>query len=123
METAGGAMLGYCATESRLIETAPASMTMIASTQAKIGRSMKNLDIEPPSACRGRDAGRAVRSLNDHRLGPTVGREHDLLGGDLGPGPGHLQPLDDQPVAVIQPFGHQPFFADCPIRLQHAQLD
>src|ERR1700733_12669089 len=110
METAGGAMLGYWATGSRRIEMAPASMTMTASTQAKIGRSMKNLDLELPSACRRLCDGRVVRSLRD-RLGPAVGCEGDLLGGDFGARPNHLQPFDDQSVALLQPVGHQPFVA------------
>src|SRR5512134_356842 len=39
---AGGAIAGYCETGSRNTELPPASMTMIAMTHAKIGRSMKN---------------------------------------------------------------------------------
>src|SRR4051794_41095683 len=35
-------MLGYCATGSTVIDTRPASVMMIATTAAKIGRSMKN---------------------------------------------------------------------------------
>src|SRR4029079_9740249 len=36
-----GVMLGYCATGSRYIDTAPARQMMSATTAAKIGRSMK----------------------------------------------------------------------------------
>ena len=43
MAMAGGAMLGYCAMGSVRMASTPASMTTIASTQAKIGRSMKKL--------------------------------------------------------------------------------
>src|SRR5690349_596219 len=43
MEMAGGAMLGYCAMGRVVMASAPASITTIASTQAKIGRSMKKL--------------------------------------------------------------------------------
>jgi hypothetical protein len=39
--TVGGAISGYCATGRILAATSPASTTMIASTVAKIGRSMK----------------------------------------------------------------------------------
>ena len=39
--TAGGAMLGYCAIGKVAMDRMPASITMMASTQAKIGRSMK----------------------------------------------------------------------------------
>jgi hypothetical protein len=40
--TCTGVIVGYCATGSSIIETAPASEMMIATTAAKIGRSMKN---------------------------------------------------------------------------------
>ena len=43
--TAGGAMSGYCSTGSDRTLPIPASMTMIASTHAKIGRSMKTFEI------------------------------------------------------------------------------
>jgi len=39
---AGGAMVGYCSTGSVNIDAPPASIRMMAITQAKIGRSMKN---------------------------------------------------------------------------------
>ncbi len=45
MVTVGGAIGGYCEIGNCRIEIAPASMTMMAMTQAKIGRSMKNLGI------------------------------------------------------------------------------
>ncbi len=45
MLIAGGAMLGYCAMGRLVIESAPASIMMMAMTHAKTGRSMKNLDI------------------------------------------------------------------------------
>ena len=38
-------MSGYCSIGSALIAPMPASMMMIASTQAKIGRSMKMRDM------------------------------------------------------------------------------
>ena len=41
IEIDGGAMLGYCAIGKLRIEIMPASMITIATTQAKIGRSMK----------------------------------------------------------------------------------
>ncbi len=41
MATAGGAMLGYCAIGSVAMDSAPASITMMARTHAKMGRSMK----------------------------------------------------------------------------------
>ena len=39
--TCTGVIVGYCATGSSIMETAPASAMMIATTAAKIGRSMK----------------------------------------------------------------------------------
>ncbi len=39
----GGAIVGYCSIAIDRIDNAPPSMTMIAMTIAKIGRSMKNL--------------------------------------------------------------------------------
>ena len=41
MVICGGAMGGYCETGSVLIDRTPASMIMMAMTQAKIGRLMK----------------------------------------------------------------------------------
>ena len=38
----GGAMAGYCDTGRPRIESAPASITRMPTTHAKIGRSMKN---------------------------------------------------------------------------------
>ena len=45
MATAGGAIVGYCAIGSCIIARPPAIIMMIASTQAKTGRWIKNLDI------------------------------------------------------------------------------
>src|SRR5689334_19144878 len=50
---AGGAMAGYCDTGSFRIERTPAIMMMIASTHAKIGRSMKNLAMAWSSPAQG----------------------------------------------------------------------
>ena len=46
MVICGGAIGGYCETGSVLIDRRPASMTMMAITQAKIGRFIKNLGME-----------------------------------------------------------------------------
>ena len=45
MFTWGGAMSGYCSTDSSRIEPSPASMMTIAMTQARTGRSMKIREI------------------------------------------------------------------------------
>ncbi|MNO61027.1 hypothetical protein D3C76_516620 [compost metagenome] len=50
MPMAGAAMLGYWLTGSLRIDSAPASITTRAITQANTGRSMKNLDIKPSPA-------------------------------------------------------------------------
>ncbi len=44
MVTAGGAMVGYWAIGRTRIASMPASMMMMATTAAKIGRSMKKRD-------------------------------------------------------------------------------
>src|SRR6202040_3463504 len=49
--TAGGAMLGYCATGKVTTAMAPAIIRTMAITQAKIGRSMKNFDTTAPGYC------------------------------------------------------------------------
>src|SRR6266404_43661 len=46
--TAGGAILGYCATGKVTTARAPAIIRTMAITQAKIGRSMKNFDTTVP---------------------------------------------------------------------------
>src|SRR3546814_10928255 len=46
MEIAGGATFGYWLIGSLRMDRAPASITTMASTQAKIGRSMKNRDMK-----------------------------------------------------------------------------
>ena len=56
-ETAGGAMLGYCAIGRVARATRPNSIRMIARTQAKTGRSMKKRDI-------GVVLGRSAREAN-----------------------------------------------------------
>jgi hypothetical protein len=45
----GGTMFGYCETGRFKRQTAPKRTMMIAMTFAKIGRSMKNLDIYGPA--------------------------------------------------------------------------
>jgi hypothetical protein len=42
MEISGGAMAGYCETGNVLIARTPASIMIIAITQAKMGRLIKN---------------------------------------------------------------------------------
>ena len=51
MLTCGGAMSGYCSTDSARIEPSPVSMMTIAITQAKTGRSMKMREIIQDQPC------------------------------------------------------------------------
>src|SRR6218665_1842350 len=64
MTMAGGATGGYCEIGSWVIETAPITMMNSAITQAKIGRSMKNLAMDAclASYCLGAAAGAAAEA-------------------------------------------------------------
>ncbi|MEX5716442.1 hypothetical protein AB3M74_15855 [Serratia ureilytica] len=46
MRTFGGAKFGYCSTGKEKIANAPVRQRIIASTQAKIGRSIKKLAMQ-----------------------------------------------------------------------------
>src|SRR5436190_2863582 len=60
--TVGGVTSGYCATGSDHSDTAPMTIIRIASTLARTGRSMKNLEIMArPLLC---DAGGRIRRLH-----------------------------------------------------------
>src|SRR5512138_3957927 len=81
--TVGGAMAGYCDTGKDRIEIAPAIITMMAMTHAKMGRSMKNLATRAPGIEGARPSARRL---------PRVRRGHGLhldAGADL------LQALHD----------------------------
>src|SRR5829696_5908382 len=93
-------MIGYCAIASNGIEIRPTRQMNKATTQAKIGRSMKKL------AMRGRSAraddlvfGLGLRSLR--RLGRRP-RLDAVAGGEL------LEAVDHHAVAGLQAFDHQP---------------
>src|SRR5512141_990215 len=86
-------MAGYCETGSSRIEIAPAIITMMAMTHAKMGRSMKNLATEAPGA------GALARRLAGVRGGHRV---HQHARADL------LEPLDDDLVARLEAGGHEP---------------
>src|SRR5258705_2498350 len=77
---------------------APTSVRMIATTPAKIGRSMKKWDRRMMTTSAGRaSAGYLVGRLLGGR------RDFAVLGLDLLPGPGPLQPLDDDAICGCQP--------------------
>src|SRR5260370_731143 len=82
-------MSGYCAMGRPVMASAPASMMTMATTQAKIGRSMKKRDsMAEVLAARGDDGGLHRRA-----------------------GAHPLQPLDDHLLAGPQPAGHEPVVA------------
>ena len=93
-------MIGYCATASSGIEIAPARQMKSATTQAKIGLSMKKLGINRYRfvllglPCHGR-VSRGVGFGKQHR--PDL-----VSGGKL------LKALDHDLVAGLQSFGHEP---------------
>src|SRR5687768_10312057 len=100
MFTDGGAMSGYCSTDSERMLATPASMIAMAMTQAKTGRSMKMRETmrsapAPRRAARSGQGRRACGDRPDHvaRLQP-------------------VQALGDHPVARRQARGDQPLVAD-----------
>src|SRR6185437_11122089 len=116
---AGGAMSGYCETGRRVIDTMPNSMMISATTQAKMGRSMKKRDRDirascgiPALAC---DRGSAARAstaraaaragIGGRALRHGLHRLHDHARLHL------LQARDDQPIAGGQALVHQPAIA------------
>src|SRR5580704_9268165 len=108
-------MLGYWAMGRVVMASMPASMITMASTQAKIGRSMKKLTMVAGSL---RHAGGGRRSRRFLLLAcGTV-----LLGHDLTTRFGELNSLDDHAIARTEPRGDQPLVADRAVCLQHAQL-
>src|SRR6185312_12755727 len=107
---AGGAMSGYCETGRRVIDTMPNSMMISATTQAKMGRSMKKRDRDirascgiPALAC---DRGSATRASTARAAaGAGIG------GRALRHGLHRLQARDDQPIPGGQTLVHQPAIA------------
>src|SRR6266568_923788 len=77
----GGAMAGYCDTGRERIDSAPASITMMPTTQAKMGRSMKNWATGAPRALRARLPGRLLAGLETARDEPGV--PHRTIGDEL----------------------------------------
>src|SRR6478609_720955 len=95
--TAGGAMVGYCSMGRLEAAMPPASMMTMARTQAKTGRSMKNLD-------------KPILLLRFHHLG-----HHRHVGLHL------LQAFHDDAVARLKAVQHLPLAIDGPTGLEHAQ--
>ena len=89
-------------------------MMMMAITQAKTGRSMKNLAMRalpyfPAARAAARRRGRGRRAAEGHGL-------------DRRSRPDPLQPLEDHAVARREPVAHQPLVAEGPVDLQRAGL-
>src|SRR3979490_1985705 len=108
----GGAMLGYCATGSFLIARMPARVMMMAITQAKIGRAIKNPDMGVTSG------GGSARCRSASRRSLTGFNRSNLVAGVC-----FLQPRDDHPVARLDAVDHQPLIPHHPTGLQPAQLN
>src|ERR687887_1026263 len=93
-------MFGYSATGSCTIATTPRITMRMEMTMATIGRLMKNFDM--------------VRLLRRARLG----RQPDLLAG------AHpVASLDHDPLARLQPLGHDPERAVARTELDGADVD
>src|SRR5690242_13624128 len=107
----GGTTFGYCAIGSRNSATPPMRTKTMASTLARTGRSMKNLEImsrAPGRLTRSRLQGLGRRRLDLPRLrgdlppryGPLVVADHDLVVrgdalGDLAQSAEELADFDD----------------------------
>src|SRR6266404_445058 len=116
-------MLGYCATGKVTTAMAPAIIRTMAITQAKTGRSMKNLDTNGSWLWRQRseaDAGE-IRGGDLPAVELVWRHFHGLNLGNAGPEP--LQSDDNHPVAGRDAVAHQPLVADGPLGLDHARAD
>src|SRR5262245_59298442 len=126
----GGAMVGYCSTGSEKIDSAPATMTAIASAIAKIGRSMKKFAIwrltrrlrvrkalVEWSACGrgGRFRRRRWLGGRGRRLRRDRPYEHPRLY--------LLDAGHDHPLAVGEPALDDPLVTEGARRLDHAHAD
>src|SRR6516162_1243308 len=108
----GGTTLGYWAMGSRKSATPPISTKTIASTLARTGRSMKNLEIMPRAPARSRlEVGRRRRL------------DLGLLRGDLPPRDGALHIGDHHPVVLRKPVGDRAQASEELADLDDALLD
>src|SRR5580704_7208114 len=103
MEIAGGAIVGYWAIGKVSTPTMPPSITSMARTQAKIGRSMKKRDMRGARFC---------SAHHDRRRGGS-GRDRLYRRAGL-----HIdQAIDDQPIARLQAAGDDPVGSHGPAHL------
>src|SRR4051812_19479322 len=98
MEICGGATCGYCETGRSGSEMTPASTMKMATTQAKIGRSMKKLGIGQAS----------LRVCGFFGGGRILGDRFPFRRIDLGPRPDLLKTLDDHLLAGRQALRDHP---------------
>src|SRR5690606_7252173 len=99
MLTFVGAMSGYCSTGSEKNAPIPPSITMIARTQAKIGRSMNIRDmaeLSAPACAAASRRGDVLRRARRHRA--DFHSVADVVAEALG----------DHAVAGPEPVGHDP---------------
>src|SRR6266446_8434856 len=111
-------MLGYCATGKVARATEPISTITMASTLARTGRSMKNLEImarSSPSLVRRGLEGRRFRRDLAARHGATAGREHDAVVG--------RQTTRDHPEIANQQLAHlDPLLLDDVVLVDHQDI-
>src|SRR6476659_3076840 len=105
MPTDGGAMAGYWRIGRFSTDTVPAIMTMIAITQAKMGRSMKNRESMASSSAL-RDF---FRGVGLHRGVDGASRGHGL---HFGAGLRLLHAIDDDAITRGESRRDQPVVAD-----------
>src|SRR6478609_2336240 len=104
MLTLVGAISGYCSIGSTLNAPIPPSMTMIASTQAKIGRSMKIRDMSGlPGLARAGPARAAGSGRSDLLRRARRDRADLAVVLDV-----VAEPLGDHTVARLQALRHHP---------------
>src|SRR5262249_4684315 len=90
--TVGGVTSGYCATGRVNTATPPASTKMTEMTVAKIGRSIKNLEIPPRRLLRSRPLPTCHATLLPHRPDRHVEPHHRQDGEHPGGRPQHDRP-------------------------------
>src|ERR1700756_6074073 len=115
-------MIGYCATGSSGIAIAPIRQMNSATTQAKIGRSMKKLGMALPDDARGV----LVKRVGTPPFGPDL-RLHSVAGGKFLEAFDHdaiagLQSVGDEPLAVLHRAGADGLHDDAVVVLHDEHL-
>src|SRR5690606_5660212 len=107
MDTRGGAMSGYCSSGRVWMDMKPASMMMMARTQAKMGRLMKNCAMCGLGSGGGRGGTGRVGGGSG---GALLRLQHDGL--DRKAGACALQAIDHDALACLQSAVHLPLRPD-----------